>query len=128
MKPTERAWKASERASRWHQGSGIHADSCYTLTEYFEALARGIDKLEDGEDFYELEKQPRKSSCLRVAGLWADAAEAEAQHLENVQGDWGDGTDASVNKWKRGISGKAWAKAVKASKKLIKGFDFDDWC
>ncbi len=57
-----------------------------------------------------------------VAELFADAAEAEATHLEEVGGEWG-----SVAAWKKSKSGVATAKAVKAALKVDPRFKLSEW-
>lgn len=98
-KPSVRAFEAAAKASRWHQGSGIHADGCASIAEHFEEL-----------------------NHLEVAELFADAAEAEATHLEEVGGEWG-----SVAAWKKSKSGVATAKAVKAALKVDPRFKLSEW-
>lgn len=95
---SSRAYEAAEKASQWHQGSGIHADGCASIAEHFEV------------------------SHPKVAELFVEAAVAEAAHLEEVGGEWG-----SVAAWKRSKSGKATAKAVKAAKKVDPKFKLSQW-
>jgi hypothetical protein len=117
MKMSQRKPKASVRAqafdneaSGWHQGCGTHTSACQSVAEHFEVLADGIST------------PKRKAAFLAVAELWADAAEVEAKELRKTEGEW-----LSWRAWLKSPSGKATAKATKASQKVEPKFDFKDW-
>ena len=99
MKASERAAKAAASADKWHQGSGIHADGLHAICEHFEQLGHH-----------------------EVAELMADAAEAEAAHLEKMKGNWLD-----YEQWSKTDSGKATRKAEEAARKIDPKFDIDLW-
>jgi len=92
-----RAEKANDRASRWHQGSGTHTSSCSSLVEYHEEMA---EKTGDPRHWI-------------AASLWADAAEAEAASLELTQGEWVD-----YDNWVATPSGQKTLKAEEVSRML----------
>lgn len=94
-----RAGRAAERASRWHQGSGIHADGLCAACQHFEELGHP-----------------------EVAGLFAAAAEAEAVHLEGTGGVW-----LEVGEWEKSPSGVASRRAEEAARKVEPGFDLSMW-
>jgi hypothetical protein len=99
MLASERAGKAAEEASKWHQGSGTHADGCSAVAQHFEGLGH-----------------------KEIAELWADAAEAEAAHLKKVGGEWFEYKD-----WLKTESGKATDKATKATKLVDPKFELNEW-
>lgn len=99
MLASERAGKAAEEASKWHQGSGTHAGGCSAIAQHFEGLGN-----------------------KEIAELWADAAEAEAAHLEKVGGKWFEYKD-----WLKSKSGKATDKATKATKLVDPKFEMNEW-
>jgi hypothetical protein len=102
----KRAEDAEADASRWHQGSGIHAGKCLSLVEeHLEAAEKG------GQD---------AAAHLEAAVLWANAAEAEAKGLHEVQGDWLDFDD-----WAKTEAGLADSKAASASNAL--GIDSSEY-
>jgi hypothetical protein len=114
MTETERAIKADEDASRWHQGSGTHTSMCAGMAEQHEEFAA--------------EGGPNAKKHQKAAKLWADAAEAEAALLRETQGEWyleGEDDDAQTERWKASLSGQATDKAIAASKAL--GMDTSDF-
>ena len=94
-----RAENAEREASKWHQGSGTQAGKCLALMEtHLEAAEKG------GDD---------AAKHLEAAILWADAAEAEASHLQGTGGEW-----IETDEWTKTISGQANEKAEVASQAL----------
>lgn len=109
MKPTQRAEKAAQEASQYHQGSGIHADACFAIAEHHEEMA---NQTQDAE---------RKAHLL-AAEAWADAAEAETAHLATTDGEW-----VEVDDWYETKSGKATKKAEEASANAGDPQKAEDW-
>jgi hypothetical protein len=99
MLASERANKAASEASQWHQGSGIHANGLEAACKHFEELGH-----------------------TEVAELLADAAEAEALHLKNMNGEWLD-----YDEWQKTASGMATQKAEAAAQKIDPTFRILDW-
>ena len=100
LSPLDRAEAAANRASRWHQGSGIQADMYAGMCE------QCMEAAQDPAN------AAQASLYQQAAFSWADAAEADADYLDKTHGDWDDSED-----WKAAV-GPAIMKAAQASKAL----------
>jgi hypothetical protein len=87
---------AAKSASKWHQGSGIHADSMYAALEDIAEMLKDADK-------------GKIELIMAAAESVTQAAVAEDKYMKTTHGEGWD-----LDEWKESISGKAYATAEKA--------------